>query len=294
MLQPISIGTNTMPGMLYSRLSDKLETVQKKGFLLDMDVDKIGEFTFMGYRFNNNSRKNEKEVFELIKNSIANCLADIIVDEWEIRLVKKIVRENYFYYNEEEKKVILEKTKEILNPAGLDYTRQQRKEKVLEKILAYLDLHEELILEGFINFRLKDYHNELEDIVNAAVDEFMLEREYNEFIRLLKYFVDIQEPRVEKIQIVFKDSGKFNLYDAENQPFRHECLEGLMFDLLENEINYDDLLLSALITLAPRTLELHLEEGFVTTETVKMINNVFGKRVSLCEGCVLCRPKKKE
>lgn len=293
MNEPIFVGTNTMPGLLYSRLCDKLESLQKEGFPFDIDVDKIGGFTFMGYSLRNSSAEN-KETIIAIRNAIANCIADIIVEEWEVRLIRKIIRDNYFYYNEEEKQSILKKAKEILNPNSFSsYHRELRREKVKEKILTYLDLHQDLVLEGFINFRLKEYQDELEQTVNSAVDEFMLEKEYLEFIRLLKYFVDIQEPRVDKVKIIFNKQEAFKLLDGENKALKHDCLEGLMADLAENEINHDDLLISALITLAPREVEIHLEEGMDTGDTVKTIQNVFGKRVSKCSGCQLCRTKNK-
>jgi putative sporulation protein YtxC len=269
-----------------------MEALQKEGFPFAVDVDKIGEFTFMGYSVNAKD-STRKEGFQIIKSTIANCIADIIIEEWEARLIRKIVRENYFYYNEEEKQSILKKAKEILNPDEINLSqREQRRERVMNKIKTYLDLHKDLILEGFINFRLKDYQEELEQIVNSAVDEFMLEKEYMEFIRLLKYFVDIQEPRIEKIKIIFKKDDRFVLLDSKYKPLKHECLEGLMLDLHENEINYDDLLISALITMAPREVELHLEEGVKPGDTINTIHNVFGSRVSKCSGCKYCRPRK--
>jgi putative sporulation protein YtxC len=168
------------------------------------------------------------------------------------------------------------------------YHQEQMKEKVLLKILDYLDQNQDLILEGFISFRLKDYQQELEGIVNSAVDEFLLEREYIEFIRLLKYFVEIQEPRIQKVQVIFKDGGKFSLLDHEDNPVKHESLDGLMVDILENEINYDDLLISALITLAPREIILHIPTQIGNGDTVKTIQNVFGPRVTRCIGCNKC------
>lgn len=289
MEEPISIGTSTIPNLLFNRLNSDLQTLQKVGLPLNIDIDKIGDITFMDCQF----QGQREDYFETIKAYIANCLADLIVEEWENRIIKKLVRNNYYYYTEEERQIILRKAKEILNPVTQDsYHRQQRKEKVMLKVLDYLELHQELILEGFVNFRLKDYQHELEGIVNSAVDEFLLEKEYQEFIRLLKYFVDIQDPRIEKVKIVFKSNGKFNLLDKEDKPVQHECLEGLMMNLHENDINYDDLLISALITLAPREVDLHVEKGVASGDTIKTIENVFGKRVSQCLGCSLCRDNK--
>jgi len=292
MTKPISIGTNTMPGLLFNRLNHNLSYLLKEGLPLYIDVDKMGDFTFVDCRLEGRIR-NEEKAFHTIKTYIANCLADIIIDEWEARIIRKIIRDNFFYYNEEEKHSILTKAREILSPTGREaYHQKLRREKVMAKITEYLELNKELILEGFINFRLKDYQNELEEIVNSAVDEFLLEKEYNEFVRLLKYFVDIQESRVDQVKIIFKKNGKFVLLDSKDKPLTHECLEGLMVDLLENDINYDDLLISALITLAPKEVEIHLEKEVKEGDTIKTIRSVFGRRVSQCPGCEKCREEK--
>lgn len=286
MLEPISIGTSTMPNQLLDKLNNDLQELRNVGIPLAIDIDRIGNITFLDCRF----QGHQEDAFEIIKHYIANSLAEVIVEEWEQRIIKKIVRHNYFYYTQEDKKIIMQKAKEILNPVTQNrYHLQARKDKVLLKVLDYLDLHKELVLEGFINFRLKDYQQDLEDIVNYAVDEFLLEREYQEFIRLLKYFVEIQDPRIDKVKIYFSRNGKFKLLDEEEKPVQHEALEGIMLDLEDTDLNYDDLLISALITLSPREIELHQEKGSVKGDTVKTIEQVFGTRIQSCTGCVFCQ-----
>ena len=41
-----------------------------------------------------------------------------------------------------------------------------------------------MILEGFVHFRLPDYEETLEEIVDFAVNQFIIEKEYTEFINL--------------------------------------------------------------------------------------------------------------
>jgi len=286
--EPFTIGTYTYPALIYNRLNNELKLLQNEGLSVDIDIDKVGEITFMDCFFQDDL--SSKEYLKTMKLSIANCLAEIIVEDWEALIIRKIVRNNFYYYNEDEKQAILNKTKKILNPVGLkSYNQQQRKEKVMQRILEYLDLDKNLMVEGFISFRLKDYQKDLEHIVNSAVDELLMEKEYLEFIRLLKYFVEIQEPRIKKVQIVFRNNGKFSLLDEKDQPIKHECLDGLMIDLLENEINYEDLLISALITLAPCELVLHKERGVGVNETINTIEKVFGNRIVNCPGCSKCK-----
>lgn len=293
MHEAISIGTHTNPGLLFERLNSELLLLQKEGVQINIGIDQIGEFTFMDCLPSQKGIFSEDDSLQMLKTIVANCLAEVIVEEWETIIIKKIVRDDYYYYSEDEKQAIFQKTKEILNPKGLNiYRQRERKEKVMEKILDYLDLHQEMILEGFVNFRLKDYQKELESVVSCAVDEFLLEKEYAEFIRLLTYFVEIQDPRVEKVHIVFKRKGKFALLDDQDQPLRHESLEGLMMDMLGDEINYEDLLISALITLAPQNLVLHIEPGVEIGDAIKTIRLVFGARVANCPGCSKCGKEK--
>ncbi len=108
-----------------------------------------------------------------------------------------------------------------------------------------------MILEGFVNFRLKEYIKDLEEIVDKAVDDFLMEREYREFIRLLRYFVDIQEPKFNTIHVIAGYDDKYILLNEEKREITNECIQEFMNDISNEEINYDDLLVSSLITMAP-------------------------------------------
>ena len=59
---------------------------------------------------------------------------------------------------------------------------------------------------------------------------------------------------------------------------------------LNQDVEYDDLLLSALITISPRRIILHVISPI---EIVETIVNVFRERVRICEGCDLCRSLRK-
>ena len=56
-----------------------------------------------------------------------------------------------------------------------------------------------------------------------------------------------------------------------------------------DEINYEDLLISALITIAPKTVMLHFASAAGKANTVvETIKSVFAGRVTVCRGCKLC------
>ncbi|RYD06895.1 hypothetical protein N752_01845 [Desulforamulus aquiferis] len=58
---------------------------------------------------------------------------------------------------------------------------------------------------------------------------------------------------------------------------------------MDNEINYEDLLISALITIAPNKIVFHTNLQDQPETTMETIKSVFAGRVSECSGCTLCK-----
>jgi len=145
----------------------------------------------------------------------------------------------------------------------------RRKNIIIKRLLEYFESSNTVILDGFVNFRLKDYMKDLEEIVEKAVDDFLMEREYREFIRLLRYFVDIQEPKFNAVHIIAGYDNKYVLLDENKNEITNECLQEFVNDIPEGEINYDDLLVSSLITMAPRKLVIHGAKSFRTKSFLK-------------------------
>ncbi|HZW83573.1 MAG TPA: putative sporulation protein YtxC [Candidatus Deferrimicrobium sp.] len=261
--------------------------------LADIKVDlaekKVGDFTFIDLTpVEHIGQKVGEGVF---KHYIANALAETILQHWEAELINRELKVNHQQFTEQERTTILAKANKVLNE-GISLTtpiyRTSRKTKIIQQLLDYLEINNKVILEGFIRFRLKEYYSELQTAITLAVDEFLMEKEYSEFIKLLKYFVDIQEPKLETLNVLVKTSGSFQLYDCHHELVNNDYLEGFVADLIDNEITYEDLLISALITIAPRFVVLHGLSNKKDNETINTIRNVFGERISSCQGCSLC------
>ena len=73
------------------------------------------------------------------------------------------------------------------------------------------------------------------------------------------------------------------------QPVKSEYLDGFIVNMVDNEINYEDLLISALITIAPKQVTLHYKSREGHSVTLDTIKNVFEGKVNECMGCILCQ-----
>jgi len=228
-------------------------------------------------------------------SSIANALSDIIINYWEPELIRRIIKENYYYFNKSEQERIFDFASSILNYNEIsgkqDISFQiKRKTFVLHKVQEFLSNNGLIIIDGFVNFRLKEYIRQLEDTVEIAIDEFLMDKEYNEFIKLLRHFVDLQEPKRDLVNVVFSNN-KIILMD-ENLNFIEKDSS---FDFIANEdpdVNMDDITVSTLINIAPRRITIHGFNGNEKREVANALYNIFEGRVRFCNHCELCAKSK--
>jgi len=284
--------------LLKAKLGRGLKLFERNGLKINLEERSDGEFTFFSCCLTGfpdyHQLKDDPQI--IIKTYVADIISEIILSHWEAFLLKNIICENYYYYGDEEKRTIytyaLQHINKKANEPRKSVYRLNRKSRILRKVLDYLKLNNSIVIDGFIRFRLKEYINELKDATDKAVDDFLLEREYNEFIQLLRYFVEIQEPRASMIHVLIDNDGAFKLYDDKMQPVRRDYMGGFLVDMMDNEINYEDILVSALVTVAPQRITFHCRYNKRYSATIETIKKVFAGRVSECSGCELCNPLK--
>lgn len=223
------------------------------------------------------------------RQAIAQAVGEHIVSDLEPILLGKICERTF-------RPVLDEERRQILSLAGQSLEKgrgEHRREHIAGCVADYLKGDARLNLKGFITFRLKDYVDDLEDAVDQAVDDFLLEREYAEFIRLLRYFVEAQAPRTERIHVTVSRDGTFHLFDGSLAPVDGGDLKEFVFDTVDTEVAYEDFLVSALISLAPETIVIHDRAERGDPSSITTVQNVFRERVSVCRGCAFCRTKER-
>jgi len=230
--------------------------------------------------------------YNILKIMVSNALADYIINQYEEKLINRIINTNYCYFNALERKEILAKAIKAVKNEDKSFLNTllkiRRRNVIVRKLLDYFESTDSLILDGFVNFRLKEYIKDLEEVVDKAVDDFLMEREYKEFIRLLRYFVDIQEPKYDAIHVIVGFDNKYILLDEKKREITNECIKEFISEIPEGDINYDDLLVSTLITFAPRKIVIHCTGQLKNKELLETVKNVFLGKVFLCNGCETC------
>jgi len=292
--ESISIGASDNVDLIKVRLVNELKQFESRGLKFNFKESPVGKYTFLSCSVVGQGQCafSEEDSMALFKHYIADVLSDMILGKWQKTLLAEIIQENYYYFGEDDRRAIFQNALNYLDCDSKDSGAvlwSRKKRKILSKLKEFLGACNQIVIDGFIRFRLKEYIRELQEAADKAADDFLMDREYKEFIQLLKYFVDIQDCRIDVVNVVMKSGGVFKLFDGQNRVINSAYLEGFIFDLIESDINYEDLLISALITIAPREIVFHTGGAAGPSGTLDTIRNIFCQRVTVCNGCELCK-----
>ena len=221
----------------------------------------------------------------LFLSKVSSILCFLVIDELEEDLLKKLILQNYFYFDCLEREKILSLCFEIMADDFCELF--DKKFKTLYDIFYdFLYNNNSIVLNGFINFRVKDYLLILDEIVNQAVNSFVIEQEYLEFISLLKLYINSQTSECEMVHIIFSSSESVlldknkNLIDIQDDIFKAKYLSDITF-------SSNDYILNSLLTLLPKKIYIHLIDDYVD-EFINTLQLVFENRITLCTDCNIC------
>lgn len=291
--QYLSIGVNDNAENIVQQIDKELQQLKEQSInytIKEIDIEGMNSIVCKIEEEKLFSKKSDP--YELLKYHVSNALAEYVIQQYEEKLLIRIINSNYGYFNSSEKREILRISFKIIRNDDKVFFNTlfqiRRKNMIVRKLMEYFEGYSNIIIDGFVNFRLKEYIKELEDIIDNAVDDFLIEREYKEFIRLLRYFVEIQDSKFNFVHVIMQYDDKYILLDEKKHEITNDCIQDFITELPETEINHDDLLVSSLITLAPKSLIIHNWERFKNQKLLDTIKSVFCGKVVLCSGCNIC------
>lgn len=226
---------------------------------------------------------------------LAEVLADHIIADKESIILRNLIVKEFKYEAINDLQAIEGYCKQSLHAEkgfeedslnGIS-SKLRRKQVLLEQFMLSLEENPQLSLDGFIRFRLQDYTEELREIAEYAIDEFVMDRQYQEFISLLQYFVYIQEAKIPVAHLIHKGGHEFVILND-----RLELIDANEFDatfkleVLEKDINFEDMIVSTLITVSPANIYIHTRDPEMTI--IKTIRQIFEDRTTVCSYCRTC------
>lgn len=209
---------------------------------------------------------------------LCNVLADIIVENLQIRYLLHILKQNNILLTEKDMcDVLVTVLKQMwFGASGKGKDIEACKSDVKKRLIEAVEQNEAdtIVLEGFMRFRMKDYLKLWENELQANVRRYIRKKEYAEFVEILRLFISIRIPREKTIHLCVDGRGDyfllnekmFMLHPGKNRP-----------------ADKDDALLSELVNLAPYHIIVHNKERFEDERMLETIKDVFGKRVEFSD-----------
>lgn len=240
--------------------------------------------------------KNDRGVrnhIDLYWHAICKAIALHFIIEHEERTIERIIRKDYAYDVDEDVFAIKKYCQHVMDDDQVDQLMDRntgyrnivvpRAEVLSSAIESFLsEKHQcHMDLAGFVRFRAGEYKKELYEIIEHAIDEFIMEKQYQDFISLLKYFVYVQEVKIPLAHLVHNGDYDFTLLDQQLQPIETSMSEGVVLEMLERDLGYEDMIVSTLIHVSPARIKIHTKEKDM--QVIRTILQIYEGRAELCE-----------
>jgi len=213
-------------------------------------------------------------------DSFSNILTNLIINVFEEDLIKQSLEKHYCYFSSQEQLDILKESFNIIKEDS-----NSKKDLIYFAVYDYVQDESFMVLSGFIKFRLKDYIEVLEYLVDLSVNNYIINREYDRFISLLKEYIFSSIPKSDVVHLVFLKEESILLDKNRNIiPFNDDILDAKY--LSDITFSSNDFCLNTLLNILPKKIYVHtLTDKDIFLDTLKKI---FGNRLCFCNSCEIC------
>lgn len=251
---------------------NKQDEISVKKLLTNHKLDK--EYTYNRDYIEVILKNNNED--KLHNEQITDEIVDLIIDIMENKLIRKYVIKKYSTQSSEEIQNIY--------MCALNIFKERYfviKKSLAEKIDDYILNDDYINIEGFVKFRMKEFNNYISTIVDLAWEEYFIQKDQEEFINVLKYFVNIQQEKLDLLRIHIKEDNSFILYDKNGNEIDSINDEDIMNMIIKENLNYEDFLMSNLLTLCPSKIEIiDSLNNNSSKEIIEIIKSIFGDKVT--------------
>lgn len=233
---------------------------------------------------NNYNEKIRKKIIMYV----SNIMYKIIIEKYRKKELFEFLTDNYFFLRQNE---LLEAEEIIMKVLRLENSNKDTDflyysniiNEIIDKIKICIEENNEFNINGFLLFRMKELRSNIEIIIDRIIENYIIEKEYEEFIRLLKYFVNIQDSKLQEVNLTIQTLGGYSLTDGNGKDILEEFLKELADCKIGVDANMEDIIISGLITNSPEHIIIHSKEKCLNKEFIDTIVKVFGNKVTFCK-----------
>ncbi|MGO4888668.1 putative sporulation protein YtxC [Anaerobacillus sp. MEB173] len=215
----------------------------------------------------------------LLVNVFTKHVISMKEDEWLLDII-----ESMFYFEDyEEQNQILSIARSIIEGDHQDLSHFHNissREKVIYQAFSKFIIEEtNFYYESFLKFRLKEYYEQLIETVGLAIDEYLLEQEYQHMVENLRCYLKTSKPIFPVLHILHDQ--KFYFFNEDFHILEQKDIAAFYDEEIKFEegLSIGQIVISPLVSLAPKKVHLYTDE--IDHGVVQTIQNIFEERVTV-------------
>lgn len=244
----------------------------------NLTINTVGKTFVYQYNFE------EKEYLE----DLANVVSDIMQQEVILELANKYISSLKDISDEIKSEI---KKNFILN----NYLLKEEGSSYLSYYFIYLPIlqqlknHRVLHIDGWIQFRLKEYKMILKDIINTLIAQQKMKERFNSFIDFIKEIVFLKNTIEEELHIIYLKNHKVKFLNSNRYDLTKEYIEEYCFDCLADyDMCMEDIVMNVCIALCPHLIVIHQKKNCKKMQFFKTLESIFENKIKYCNGCEHC------
>lgn len=221
---------------------------------------------------------------------LADTLCRFIFADWQYAYIDALLLAEYPFLAQDEREYVALlsfhtlKSKDV--PMG-GRTMEEWRSSVNE-VLRSIPRESVMDIEGVTRFRLRELLDTIEQATRDTVEQFFTDREYEEFVSMLRYILESQSPTTQVLHVYCSEERVW-ICDVQGDLVRDPDVAKAAADSSDEEVNSEDLAMSILITRSPRQIVIHdLFKSAPWPSFAETLERVFIGRTIRCSGCRVC------
>lgn len=231
----------------------------------------------------------EKDYIE----ELANVVSDIVQQQVILELADKYINSLKDIPDETKDEI---KKKFILN----NYLLKEEGSSYLSYYFIYLPVLEHiknyhiLHIDGWIQFRLKEYKIILKDILNTLISEQKMKEKFDSFINFIKEIVLLKNTIEEQIHIIYLKDHKVKILNSKMYDVTKKYIEEYCLEFLEgHDMSIEDIVMNICIAVCPNLVVIHQKHNCKKMQFFRTLESIFENKIAYCNGCDYCNETSK-
>lgn len=257
-------------------------------------ADKLAEAGFVAESTNPQRKAFAIKVQDENAERLADLLASFATSEWLYSYIAERMSASHSYLTDDEREYVSLLTFHGLRKHSDDLPEaasSEWREAVRATVTAVLGGEDppHLSIDGVMRFRARACLTVADTAIHEMVEQFLADREYEEFVSMLRYMLEAQPPSTQVLHVYCADDRVW-LTDEAGQLVKDSEVSRAAQQATEGgAVNQEDLTMSILITRSPCSIIIHdLMSAPAWPSFAETLERVFLDRAVRCQQCTTC------